>query len=69
MNRLILASLFFLSSIAFVKAEGTREVRPTVTSGGQISVWDWGGEFATYNAPAERRLHVNVKDHTKEQVY
>ncbi len=58
-----------------VFAEGTRETQPALppgagfTNAGQISVYDWGGEFATYDAPADRQLKVAIRNHVVEQVY
>lgn len=66
-TKLLLVSFYFLSFGAF--AEGTKDLRPTNSDFGFLNPWDWGGEFATYNAPASRRLYVHIADHTKEKIY
>ncbi len=66
-SKYILAVLVLLNITAM--AEGTKDLRPTNSDYGFLNPWDWGGEFATYNAPANRRLYVHVKDHTKERIY
>lgn len=50
-------------------AEGTKELRPTTSSGGMLNPWDWGGEFASYNAAPEDRLYFTVNNHQSEKVY
>ncbi len=52
-----------------VFAEGTKELRPTSASGGMLNPWDWGGEFATYDAAPEDRMYFTIHDHLSEQVY
>lgn len=62
-----LALLVLTSFAAF--SEGTKQIRPTASSFGQLNPWDWGGEFATYDAPMDRRMYVRIADHTVEKMY
>lgn len=67
LSYIILASLLSIGALA----EGTKELRPTnaPNENGFLNPWDWGGEFATYNSPVDKRLNIRVKDHTKEKIY
>ncbi len=56
-------------STTSIFAEGTKELRPTQADFGKLNPWDWGGEFASYNAPPSKRLNVRIHDHTKERIY
>lgn len=56
-------------SVVNLFAEGIEEIRPFSAAKGELNPWDWGGEFASYNAPTDRQLRVHVANHSVEQIY
>lgn len=69
MKRYILLICSLLIATPSLFAEGIEEIRPFAAAKGELNPWDWGGEFASYNAPADRQLKVHVANHSVEQVY
>lgn len=65
----LVTPLIYLCVVFSLFAEGTKELRPTSAAGGLLNPWDWGGEFATYNAAPKDRLYFHIKDFQNEKAY
>ncbi len=67
-------SLFFLLFVCgkTVNAEGTKQLKPTASDNGAVQIYDNNSiarSFATYSAPAEKRLYIHVSNPTNEKIY
>ncbi len=65
----LVTPLLFLCVAFSLFAEGTKELRPTSASGGNLNPWDWGGEFATYDAAPTDRLYFTISNYQFERTY
>ncbi|NNC96327.1 MAG: T9SS type A sorting domain-containing protein [Chitinophagales bacterium] len=65
----LLLQLFLLFK---VKAEGTKEIRPTSADFGYVQIWDNNDPariFATYDADSFSRLYIHIEDPANEVIY
>ncbi len=66
----LLVSLAFASNRAL--AEGTKQLRPTSSDVGAVQIYDNNSvarSFATYSAPAEKRLYIHISVPANERIY
>ena len=69
--KVALLALFLLTG-KMLFAEGTKQLKPTATDNGAIQIYDFNSStrnFATYTAPAEKRLYIHISNPTNEKIY
>ena len=71
--RLLLVTFVLLGSAMALRAEGTKELKPSAAANveGAFNPWDWGGNFASYTSETDTsaRLNISIADYTRESIF